>query len=211
VFDELWPKRKYGVMALLAATTGMRGQEVRAIHWEGLHFELRGVEIVQALADKGRLPDQVKKNEVRAILFPKRTETYLKDWQNRCSKGPRLPMVFSGKHGVYMDRSAPNKHLKDACRRLGIDSASRNITFHSLRHSFNQRMLLLTRGRYHDDHGNFRPDRPHTSDEVVRMFTGHRSGQMTRLYSNPALLDNLRVMQPMVEMVDKFFDISVGR
>jgi site-specific recombinase XerC len=170
---ELWDgDRRHYSLNMLAASSGMRLGEILAI--ENQHVHDGHIDVVQAWAQGQGFSDP-KWGSQRPVPIPARTQEWLRKLMDLSLFPEPDSLVFFG-----IERRRPIDHrtvsdcLYAALGEIGIadaDRRRRNITFHSWRHWFNTQM------------------RTKVSDVKLRRVTGHRTVQMTELYTHFARED----------------------
>jgi integrase len=163
---------------LLAASTGMRLGECRALQIQHVHDDY--VSVVWNRDSKYGLKAP-KRNSQREIPIPQKTSFHLKNVISMSPYQEDQDLIFFG-----YDRKVPIgpkivlKVLYNALENIGISPTERevrNITFHSWRHFYN----TLMRGKIHD--------------AKLRRLTGHKTLEMTELYTRFSIDDFKDVLQ----------------
>ncbi len=133
--EKMFPS--YYLAILLGITTGMRSGEIRALHLNDLETsQLEGwtkIRISHSIAPYSGLKETKGKYE-RAVLIPNTLAEELKSNANK--KGICLP---SKQKCGYISAPTLRNEFYTLLDRIGIDNSireKRNITFHSLRHTF---------------------------------------------------------------------------
>ena len=158
LFAFPWAHCHAYVACLLAASTGMRMGEIRALTIEQVHEGYITVDASwndiegrkSTKSGYGRIvpvSDGVMK-ELRAILPPE-------------------GLVFTYNGRVPMGDKTITSRLDERMTELGIDYKTENLTFHSFRHYFNTRLVASG-----------------ISNEKTRAVIGHESLEMTEHYSH---------------------------
>ena len=146
---------------LLAASTGLRLGEIRGLRVGDIDDKI--VSVNRSYGKFGAGPTKTKR--LREVPIPRKTAYYLRQI------APADGYVFSVNGGltpIHSNRIA--EFFADALGRAGISNEERRkrqISFHSWRHFFNS----LCR-------------RSGVPDPLLRKWTGHRTEQMTELYSH---------------------------
>jgi len=177
----------FGSMFCLMVSAGLRSGEARALHREQIYEEQGGIIVDRAFdsADVLSLPKKGTGSDPRhrAVPVPDRTIRILSRW---------LP--FAPHHGpifTYQGRPVSQSYLlarfELGIRTAGITGGDRRLKVHSLRYTYVTRMETLVSG------------------QALREWTGHRSEQMTDLYSRPHLLDRLETHRDKREAINRFW------
>ena len=174
LFGLKWTTDDAYIASFLAAFTGMRLGEIRALRPSRIHKEY--ILVDSSWSDASGLKS-TKSGKARVVPITLRIYNMLtglmegrEDEELIFSKLGRTP---------YEDRhfSLP---LKDAMTRAGIDFISRNLSFHSFRHFFNTQIIAAG-----------------VSGEIARNVVGHESEDMTDhyLHLGSKELDSVRRVQ----------------
>lgn len=121
--------RNRAILELMYAT-GLRVSEVVNLKLEDLHLD---VGIIQTMG-KGRKERIVPIGD-EAIVW---INNYLNDARPELCKNKRSPFLFVNFHGERLTRQGIWKNLKNEVKKAGI---SKNVTPHTLRHSFSTHIL----------------------------------------------------------------------
>ena len=166
------------VAVRLAATTGMRRGEIRALKWSDVRMDRIVVAHSYTNKDgyKGTKSGKVREVPLRpdvyeliASLFHGDVDAYL--------------FSFNGQTPVYSDFF--NDRLKKAMADLGIDNQGGRLSFHSFRHFFNTRLI----------EGG-------VQSVVVQAVVGHSSDAMTShyLHVDAGRLDDVKQIQKSISI-----------
>ncbi len=156
-------------MVLIAARTGLRFSELRALEWGDVDFGLRLLTIRRCAV--GKDIGTPKNGRIRHVPLTNDAIAALRDIKN----GTGLILPFNGKMYVYWTSLC---HMQDACRKAGIDP----IGWHVLRHTFASQ--LVSRG---------------ASMKAVQDLLGHSTVNMTQRYAHLApevLRDVISLLEP---------------
>lgn len=171
LFAFPWTHRHAYVACLLAASTGMRMGEIRALTVDQIHDgyiavdaswnDLEGRKTTKS--GYGRIvpiSDGVQK-QLRAILPPE-----------------GLVFTYNGTKPMY--DTGISSQLYERMAELGIDYKTENLTFHSFRHFFNTRLVAAG-----------------IAGEKARAVIGHESAEMTEhyLHLDSSDLSEIRAVQ----------------
>jgi integrase len=173
----IWTSPMHFLLNYIAAATGLRLGEILALRPENVTDTKISVEYswnrIEGL--KG-----TKTGKKRIAPIPPGLATTV---NNYIVAHNITSFIFSANKGrTPIDHKAVYKHFWSALKKSGIDYESRNITFHSYRHSFNT--MLLEAG---------------INPETIRLITGH-SANMTARYSHiqlgnmPEIIEKLSVI-----------------
>jgi integrase len=114
----------------VAAFTGLRLGELRALRWRQVSFE-RGALTVAAAMSAGQV-ESPKWGKARTIPLATPAAADLARLADRCRFVARDDLVFSGPLGEPLDDSAIRRRLRRTQKAAGL----RLLRFHDLRHSF---------------------------------------------------------------------------
>lgn len=163
LFAFPWPHRQAYVACLLAASTGMRMGEIRALTVDQIH---EGYITVDASWNdlEGRKPTK----SGHARIVPISPGVY------RAIKTILSPdgLLFTYNGRVPMDDKGITKALYARMEEVGIDRKAENLTFHSFRHYFNTRLIASG-----------------IQGEKTRAVIGHESFEMTEHYAHLSAQD----------------------
>jgi integrase len=131
------------------------------------------------------------------IALPARTQEPLEQWHEESPFKDADDLIF---YGMAADRSLNVKtvtdlfpstiqRLNESSEKDGLPPAvpmeGRNLVAHSLRHTYNTIMKQVL------------------PEEILRMFTGHKTPEMTEHYDHPALMDQIKKLEPSRKIVEK--------
>lgn|GEM_PF-1171155 len=159
--DTLMKRANFGsgrqyIATMIAAATGMRAGEVRALKWKDIDKNLRIIRIDRAL-DQDSITEHLPKwGKKRACPYPAILENLLEPL-----RGKPDVFVFEWEGGALNYQRWKTTFAR-ACRKVGIDT-----TLHGLRHTLNT--LLLQRG---------------ISDAVIRAALGWSDPKIQERYSH---------------------------
>lgn len=168
---ELWNDYRHYAINVLAATTGMRMGEVRALLVEDVkadHVEIR------RSWEQGYGPRPPKADSMRDVpISPKVSAILTRVIEETMPES----LLFYGRAGkdTPMSKSVIESHLARALATIGIpleEQRERNLTFHGWRHFLNT--LMRSNG---------------VADVKTRRITGHRTEAMTNWYTDWKALD----------------------
>lgn len=185
-FKKVWPILWHGVLYALAASSGMRSGELRALKWGAVLWTQGGVLVLEAVQDDNSIGDP-KGRSRRAIPLPQRTMDLLQWWHSLCRYPDPGDYVFAGATDRPVSRRTVSLQLHPGLEKAKIDTDGRTIVVHSLRHTYNTKMKELLTG------------------EVLRSFTGHKTEEMTEHYDRPFLEERLKSYDPHKPQVEKFW------
>lgn len=124
----------------LALGCGMRKGEVFALRWGDIDWMRGGVQVSRSRGEGGRIKD-TKTGRVRTIVLPAWVKSNLAGYYQDQGRPSPEKWVFPGERGDTMDPT--NWHRKNFSD-LFTATQVRQVTFHSLRHTFAS--LLLSKG-----------------------------------------------------------------
>jgi integrase len=146
----------YSVIVTLAVLSGLRKGEIEALRWKDIHD---GFVTVDEAAYRGTLDSPKTPKSNRTVSIGPVVQQAIKDWRKAAKFTGPDDFVFAIRKNAPVDlRHAVARHVKPACRRLGLS----NTSFHSLRHTY------TTWGR-----------RAGVAAEAMRDQLGHSSVLMT--------------------------------
>lgn len=138
---ETWhPKHVSKTMIFVAYATGVRFSEALGLTWDDIDFEENTISINKTFDYKYKFnfKPTKSKNSMRTLKIDPDTMNYLKKWKIyqmefllRTGIRNKLNLVFFNTLGKAISNNAPNKVLKNTCKKLGIQE----ISFHGLRHT----------------------------------------------------------------------------
>jgi len=166
VDPKVWSSEAHYALNMTAAVTGMRLGELLGLRICMVSGNVITVANAWNPVDGLKSPKNGKK---RQIPIPNALASLLVQLSN--GREPNAYVFSPGK--IPMDHKTVYKHFKAALDAIGLskeERISRNITFHSYRHSFNTRLI----------ESGMNP-------ETVRLLTGHTAG-MTARYSHAQLV-----------------------
>jgi integrase len=162
VLSAPWADTRAHAASLLAATTGMRLGEVRALTVDAIHDT--EIEVLQSWSDLEGGKDP-KWRSLRTIPVPAHVVAVLRKVAEGNPWGSGFVFCSHRRRANPVDKATLQKGLKNALLAIGIPGDS-GITFHSWRHFYNSQM------------------RDRLPDHALRQLTGHRSAAMTEQYSH---------------------------
>lgn len=157
-------------MAELAAYTGARGGELRALEWKNVNLEERSLLVCKTVSwIEGKFVVGPPKTDssTRRLSLPQCAVDLLLTIQKeqrvlRLKNGPdwnKLELVFPHKDGGYQKEGTIHRHVKRAAARVGLPN---DFTFHCLRHLA---VALLIKAGAHP--------------KMIQEICGHSSIEMT--------------------------------
>mgnify|MGYP002523661153 CR=1 FL=1 len=158
-----------------ALTTGMRSGEIRALKYP--QFIREDAILLNASFDAlGKRVERLKKGndrnkKWRIAVLPERTVRMIKTMR-LLENSKQTDFVFEY-HGHAYGPEYLSNHFKSVLRHNGIDAEERNISFHSLRFTYDTMM-----------------NREISTDDLMLMM-GHSSRQMTEYYDKSKVTDHL--------------------
>ena len=160
-WDWWWVER---VLYLMAAMTGMRMGELRALRWLDLDWSVQKVRVRQSFV-RGQFGSPKSKRSSRAIPLAARLVAELDERHRDSLFNADEDLVFANPHtGRPMDRSKVLKRFKAACDRAAV----RRVRFHDLRHTFGTRMAASGA----------------VSLRTLQEWMGHRDFKTTLIYAD---------------------------
>ena len=158
-----------------ALTTGMRSGEIRALKYS--QFLREDAILLNASFDAlGERVERLKKGndrnkKWRIAVLPERTVKMLKTM--RLYENAKTTDYVFEYHGHEYGAEYLNNHFKMVLNKNGIDTEERNISFHSLRFTYDTMM-----------------NREISTDDLMLMM-GHSSRQMSEYYNKSSVTDHL--------------------
>jgi integrase len=180
---KIWKNQKYFTIIFLLTSSGMRSGEVRALKWNDVDWDNSGILITKAMKNSGNV-GCVKEKKKKIVRLPHRTMELLKSWKENSEASGDDDYIFYGKDvSRPIDRKTISSNFKSGLIRAKIGKG-KNLTPHSLRHTFNSYMLTAI------------------PSDVVRKFTGHSSEEMTNHYYHPYLKEELKATEQYQDKID---------
>ena len=182
---EIWDGNlAHYTLNLVAASTGMRMGEVQDLQVQ--YVKDGYIQIEHAWIRRYGL-DEPKWGSKRPVPIPSKTQLHLKDLIAMSPYSDPEDLVFWGvERKKPIDSKKINEVLYVAFEKIGISDElrrERNVTFHSWRHLFNS--FLRTR----------------VPDVKLQRITGHRTQEMTELYTTFRIED----FQDVLEIQEELF------
>ena len=171
LFAEPWPHRHAYVACLLAATTGMRLGEIRALTVSQIHD---GFIVVDASWNDQEGRKCTKSGYARMVPISDGVQRELR------AILPPSGLVFSYDGERPFHDTVISFRLYERMEELGIDRKAENLSFHSFRHFFNTRLVAAG-----------------IAGEKARAVIGHESAEMTEhyLHLDSSDLSEIRAVQ----------------
>jgi integrase len=120
---------------MVAAHTGLRQGELRALRWRNLDFAGQKLTVEQAVS--GDHITTPKSGKIRTVPLVNEAIPYLDELSQRDAFTRRDDLVFCGFDGDILDASALRRRFKSAQQAAGV----RVRRFHDLRHTFGSRAI----------------------------------------------------------------------
>jgi len=165
---QIWQDQlQYQLINMIAASTGMRMGEIRALTWECVYEDT--IEVRHSWEDVVGLKE-TKARSNRQVTIPSFLANAFSDFRLKTTTTELSSLVFPGRTGEKpLDKTIIQRTFSKALETIGLpmdEQRSRWISFHSWRHWFNSSL------------------RGHIPDEVLRLMTGHRTARMTDHYTH---------------------------
>jgi integrase len=187
--SDIWAKPVHFLINSIAASTGMRLGEVLALKPENIMENSIIIEHSWNCLDGLK---STKSGKTRAVPISFELAKALNNFitiNNVCG------YIFSSNNGkTPINHKAVYKHFWNTLFKIGISAElrkSRNISFHSYRHTFNT--MLLEEG---------------LNPETIRLLTGHSTANMTARYSH-IRLNNMPEIIGKLPMINNFSNIQI--
>lgn len=181
-FCRVWDPPMFGVMCALGVSGGLRSQEVRALRWRDIVWDLGGILVRQAIKSEGDVGPPKTAGSFRGVLVPDRTMELLRWWHDEQGETWADAFVFT---------CQSRKELLVALRRgfagASLETAGRYLDFHSLRHTYNTIM------------------RDMLDENIAMEFSGHRNAAVARSYDHRDLERKLRKRAGKRETINRFW------
>lgn len=181
----------FGVMFRLMASTGLRPGETRAICIDqiqdgGLFINrmIDSYDVERPYLKKG----SIENPKQRTVLLPSKMAELLNNYLE--VRPPCKQNYIFSKNGTFISQGLIDARFKACLIKLGIYDASKIITPHSLRFTYNTYTV----------NSNLIPS------EVLRKMIGHNSAEMTDYYTRPDLETQLKGLQPYQKNVDEIWN-----
>ena len=156
LFAVEWDDIYVREMCRLAASTGMRLGEIRALHREQIHENYIVVDHSYNDIDKLKT---TKSGKPRIVpILPE-----IRDDLLSLPSGGELVFSYNGK--VPLCKETVSKRFKAQMKKCGIDYKTERLSFHSFRHFFNTRLIASG-----------------VDGELTRAVIGHATKEMTERY-----------------------------
>ncbi|MCF7953879.1 MAG: site-specific integrase [Spirochaetales bacterium] len=165
-FSQEWNDPRYYAINLIAATTGMRMGEIRALKRKVVHNDYLEISVSW---EKGYGLKGTKTGRSRNVPIPEKTYSAIQEVMALSPYREPDDLVFFGrKRAAPLDHRAIERSFHAALKNIGITDEirkERRICFHSWRHFFNS-MLINSR----------------IPIIKVQTLTGHSTNRMTEQY-----------------------------
>jgi integrase len=161
--------RRNHLAVLLGILCGMRLGEIRGLHWQDIDEEAKVIHICHNWQDMEGVK-QPKNGSMRDVPLPDVVVQAVKSYLKK-AKTPSMPLIFGRKDGKPFCNGYFRLTLIRELDAIGIPQAAqreRNITFHSLRHTFISLARLA-------GINNFQ----------AQALAGHKTSGMMERYSHP--------------------------
>lgn len=125
------------VLIRVAAYTGLRMGELRALRWEDVDFGKSLIHVRKSYTS--RVEDDPKSNKVRSVPLIDQASIALGELGNREQFAEPDDLVFPSTTGSYSDEGTMRRAFYAALKAAGISRLTRSgkpIVFHDLRHTF---------------------------------------------------------------------------
>lgn len=185
-FKQIWPRFMYGVMYAVMLSGGLRSGEVRALMWDDIYYTFFSVKVDKAIDSSNSL-SKTKGGEKRAVVLPERTIDLLRKWEAIAPYRYKLSWVFT--NGSVLQKRTVIKNLSSGIKRAKI---KKHITPHCLRHTYNTKIKELFLSS-------------HTSADILRELTGHKSVTMTDYYDHPEIETRIKSLQSVRNQIELFW------
>jgi integrase len=169
-----WGGLKWYCLFNLLVKTGMRSGEIRALQWKHIDITAEVVYILQSAISDSEISKTKTEHSQRVVPLIDNTLATLKEWRKNSEAPGDEDFIF---YGRYKDKMTSKRSVSEAFKKARqgfhyLDS-SRNLSPHSLRHTF---VSLL---------------RPHLESQGLKNdlgdLTGHTTSKMIDHYSHDQL------------------------
>jgi len=127
---DLYAEPRHWMGTIMAAFTGMRASEIRALEWTALDFDRRLILVTQAFKDQTSRLGPPKNGKARVAPMSEGLAKLLLEWKPRCESDK---WVFGFSENRPLGYKEWNYAVKKAAKAAGCEGA----TLHYLRHTLN--------------------------------------------------------------------------
>lgn len=127
---------RYWLATVVAAFTGMRASEIRALEWSALDFDRRLILVTQAFKNQSTLLGPPKNGKARVAPMSEGLAKLLLEWKSRTDKPRKAGQsrwVFACSENKALGYKDWARSVKRAAKAAGCEGA----TLHYLRHTLN--------------------------------------------------------------------------
>jgi integrase len=128
--------------AFVAAQTGMRQGEQRALTWNDVNFDVRVIEVNKGIDRYRNVAETKTEKSNRRLRFPPVVVKALQEEYMRQGKPPKEDLIWMDTRGLSVNPSMFIKKITRAAAAAGVP----RITWHELRHYFASAQLALKGG-----------------------------------------------------------------
>ena len=128
--------------AFVAAQTGMRQGEQRALTWNDVNFDVRVIEVNKGIDRYRNVAETKTEKSNRRLRFPPVVVKALQEEYMRQGKPPKEDLIWMDTRGLSLNPSMFIKKITRAAAAAGVP----RITWHELRHYFASAQLALKGG-----------------------------------------------------------------
>lgn len=136
ISPTLYADPRHWLATVVAAFTGMRASEIRALQWEALDFGRRLIYVTQAFKDQTKRLGPPKSGKPRVSPMPEGLAKLLLAWRDdtvKQRKAEEGPWVF----GYSLTRPLGYRDWNSAVKKAAKAAGCEGATLHYLRHSLN--------------------------------------------------------------------------
>jgi site-specific recombinase XerD len=166
--DAGWPHPRERIALLLGAMAGLRRGELLLLRWMDVDFAGSYLRVERAWKSwQKKIIGPPKWGKARVVPMPNVLHDELEAYRSATLAASEEDCIVSWDDGSHVSPRAVGWWMDAALRRLGIDKKARNLSPHSLRHSFASH--LLSRG---------------ADLRVIQELLGHESLATTQKYTH---------------------------
>lgn len=185
---KIWAGLKYASLFHTMATTEIRSGEARALQWQDVSWDLKGLLILRAVKADGSI-GQPKAKEIRPVHLSDQGHKLLSEWHDSLPYTEPEDLIYFGENGYNpLNKHTPLDRFRAALSPAEIEVQGRNLVPHSFQHTY----VTLMR--------EVRPEK------ILREFTGHRTEAMTEHYDHPALEDQRKKLAASRELIQGIWE-----
>lgn len=179
----IWKLPKYATCYLTMAATGIREGEARALAWR--HILPGGWLLIERAVKQDGSFGTPKSGDMRVAALSTRARAVLRWWHDQTPFGEPNDLLFFGDRADHpLNRRTFGDIFPRALEAAGIEVGTRNLSTHSLRHTYNTiyRRVLPA--------------------DALQALMGHKDAAMSEWYDHPVPADLIRSLQPVRRLIE---------